>query len=283
MLLQHDSASRVLVITAMAALMVGEGLWCTFVRRSGYDLKSTAASLGVAAGHTLFGALNAAIVSEIFMQLWSITPVHLPMTDWRTWVTGFFAVEFAYYWSHRWDHTVRWLWATHAVHHSAQEFTLPAALRLGWTSALSGSWIAFIPLIIAGWHPSVVAALLAFNLFYQFFLHTEVIGRVGALEHVLNTPAHHRVHHASNACYVDKNFGGVLIVFDRMFGTFAAERPDEPCRYGLVTPLRSFNPCVLALHEWRLMVRDSWRAGSPVAALRVLFGQPQSRDHSKAA
>lgn len=127
---------------------------------------------------------------------------------------------------------------------------------------------------LAGWQPMVVAALLGFNLIYQFLLHTETVGRLGPLEWVLNTPAHHRVHHASNPYYIDKNFGGVLIVFDRWFGTFASERPDDPCRYGLTTPVRSRNPVKLACNEGCALARDVSNAGSFKEALRRAWQLP---------
>lgn len=266
--------NRELVLFVVIALILAEAAWRVYVRRSGYDWQSAATSFGIAIGHFVSGVANTAIVSAGLMAAWKLTPLHLPVTDWRTWACGFFAVEFAYYWHHRWSHTVRWLWATHAVHHSAQQLTLPAAIRLGWTNALSGGWLVFAPLVLLGWHPAVIAGLLAMNLSYQFFLHTEAIGRLGVLELFLNTPSHHRVHHASNDCYIDKNFGGVLIVFDRWFGTFAAERAGELIRYGLAQPIDSNNPFKLALNEWGLMARDIMNARSLTAAWHAAFGRP---------
>jgi sterol desaturase/sphingolipid hydroxylase (fatty acid hydroxylase superfamily) len=270
--------ARPVVVLGMVALIALEASWRTLVQRRNYDAKAAAASIGVAVGHAATGVLNGAFVSTVYLALWDLTPIHLPVKDWRTWIVGFIAVEFAYYWFHRWSHAVRWLWASHAVHHSAEEFTLPAAVRLGWTSALSGGWLVFAPLVLLGWHPVMVAGLLALNLMYQFLLHTEAVGKLGFAELVLNTPAHHRVHHASNANYIDKNFGGVLIVFDRWFGTYADELPHEPCRYGLTKPLRSYNPLRLALQEWGDLIHDAWCAPSASAALRVLFGPPAAAD-----
>ena len=248
--------------------------WRTLFAKRGYDVAGAAASFGVALGNILFKPLNGAIVGVAFMAIYEATPLRLALTDWRVWVAGFFAVEFVYYWFHRWSHTVRWLWTSHAVHHSATEMTFPAAIRLGWTGAFSGGWILFAPLVAVGFHPLMIGALLGANLAYQFFLHTEAVGKLGVLEHVLNTPSHHRVHHASNAGYLDKNFGGVLIVFDRLFGTFAEERAGEPLRYGLVHPLNSRNPFVIALHEWGRMGADIFRARSAGAAWRAMFGRP---------
>lgn len=251
----------------MATLIFAEMLWRVFKQRRGYDFGSAAASFGVAAGHALSGVLTTAVVNTVYWFAWDLTPLRLPLNDGRTWGAGFVAVEFCYYWFHRWSHTIRWLWATHAVHHSAEELTLPAAVRLGWTGALSGGWLVFLPLILLGWHPTLVATLLGLNLIYQFLLHTEVIGRLGPIEWVFNTPSHHRVHHASNPRYLDKNFGGVLIVFDRWFGTFAREHAGDPCRYGLTTPLKSRNPLKLALNEWYELARDVVATRSIKAAI----------------
>ncbi|WP_304175417.1 sterol desaturase family protein, partial [Phenylobacterium aquaticum] len=135
-------------------------------------------------------------------------------------------------------------------------------------------WAVYLPLVLAGFDPRLVLGLLAFNLHYQFFLHTEMVGPLGPLEWVLNTPCHHRVHHACNSRYLDRNYGGVLIVFDRLFGTFAALSPEEPLRYGLVHPVGSRNPIAVAFSEWRRLFADLLAARSFKAALRAAFGRP---------
>ncbi len=255
-------------------LVFAEWMWRTRFSHRGYDASAAFASLGVAFGNFLIKPLTAGIVTFSFLAIENATPLHLEIGDWRTWVIGFFAVEFAYYWFHRWSHKVRWLWATHAVHHSAQEFTLPAAIRLGWTGVVSGGWLIFAPLVALGLPAITVAVLLGGNLLYQFFLHTEAVGKLGPLEWVLNTPSHHRVHHASNAEFIDRNFGGVVIVFDRIFGTFAVEREDVTLRYGLVREMNSKNPIVIALHEWGRIWKDARSAKSARGFVAALFGAP---------
>jgi sterol desaturase/sphingolipid hydroxylase (fatty acid hydroxylase superfamily) len=255
--------------------MTAEAIWRLTVARRGYDFAAAAASLAVHAGDILARGLAGGVIATVYAALHAMAPYRWPLDDWRAWIAAFFVVEFAYYWFHRWSHTVRWLWATHAVHHSAQEMTLPAAVRLGWTGLLSGGWLVFTLLALLGLPPLMTFGLLAANLLYQFVLHTEAVGRLGPLEWVLNTPSHHRVHHASNASLLDKNFGGVLIVYDRLFGTFAAEPENEPLRYGLTHGLASHNPFVIALHEWARMVRDIRKVRSPSELLRATFGRPQ--------
>ena len=260
---------------ATAALLIAlEWVWRRFGARSGYDGAAARASFAVALGRALAAFLSLAVIAPVYAALWSAAPVKLPVDDWRVWAAGFIAVEFAYYWMHRFSHRVRWLWASHAVHHTAEELTLPAALRLGWTDLISGSWLFLAPLIVLGFHPLLIVALLAANLKFQFLLHTETIGRLGPLDGFFNTPSNHRVHHAANDCYIDRNFGGVLVIFDRLFGTYQREREETPCRYGLSTPLGSNNPFVIVFHAWAALVVDAIEARSPRELAGVLFGRP---------
>jgi len=263
-----------LFLAIILVLVIGEAIWRTRIARKSYDRAGAAASFAVAAGNFALKPITGALIGAAFLAVHEVTPLRLPIDDWRVWLLAFVAVEFAYYWLHRWSHTVRWLWASHAVHHSASEMTFPAAIRLGWTSALSGGWIVFLPLIAAGFHPLMVSTLLGANLVYQFFLHTELVGRLGLLEWVFNTPSHHRAHHASNPEYIDCNFGGVVIVFDRMFGTFVEERDDAALQYGLVHPLQSRNPFIIAIHEWSRMAKDVRSARSMHDLWSAFFGRP---------
>jgi len=271
--MEHLGRSPMLLLM-MLAFVLGEIVWRTRIARRGYNMRGAFASLVLGVGNVLFGGAQAVVLAALFLAAAKLAPVHWSMGDWKTWVGGFFAVEFAYYVFHRASHRVRWIWASHAVHHSPEEMTFLSAIRLGWTNLLSGGWLFQLPLVLAGFDPRLVFGLLAFNLHFQFFLHTESVGRLGPLEWVLNTPAHHRVHHGSNAAYLDRNFGGVLIVFDRLFGTFAAERADDPIRYGLVHPLGTNNPLKIAFGEWRRLMSDLRHAASFRAAARIALGPP---------
>ena len=163
---------------------------------------------------------------------------------------------------------MRWFWCNHAVHHSPNELNLSAAYRIGILSRASGSAVFYVPLIWVGFDPKVVFAMLSLNLLYQFWIHATWIPKLGWLEYVLNTPSAHRVHHAANLEYLDANYGGVLIVFDRLFGTYRAERDDVPCRYGLVVPMTGYNILRIELHQWRALARDLLAARS----LRAIVG-----------
>src|SRR5262245_37436568 len=189
----------------------------------------------------------------------------------------FVGQEFCYYWYHRAAHRVRWFWCNHSVHHSPNELNLSAAYRIGMFGRLSGTPLFFVPLMWLGFHPKLVMQALTFNLLYQFWLHTTWIPKLGWLEGIVNTPSAHRVHHGANPEYLDANYGGVLMVFDRLFGTYRAERDDVPVRYGLVQPLTTSNPLKVEFNEWSRLARDLWRARSLRAALGALFMPPSWR------
>lgn len=257
-----------------AILVLAEIAWMTVVARRDYPWRHALASVGVAVGQFVANAASATVVGFVYLVVWQHRLWTVPMEGPLAWATAFVLVEFTYYWFHRWSHEVRWLWVTHATHHTSTELHLPAAIRLGWTGLFSGGWLLWTPVVLIGFHPVAVASLIAINLIYQFWLHTEMVPRLGPLEWVLNTPAHHRVHHAVNPRYLDTNYGGTVIVFDRLFGTFAAEDPAEPCRYGLTDPNRSHNPFRIALREWGRLALDLWRARGLRTRLGFAFGPP---------
>ena len=253
-----------------------EGGYLQLVKRQRYAWRAFFASSGDALARLLinrvvgFGAAAALFVFVAQHRLFEITLRH-----WWAAPALLLAQDFCYYWLHRADHRVRWLWATHAVHHSSNAYNFSAAYRLGWTSGLSGGAIFFAPLVWIGFPVSAVLGAVATNLLYQFWLHTELVPRLGPLEWIFNTPRHHRLHHASNPEYIDRNFGGVLVVFDRLFGTFAGDVAGVRCRFGLAKPLVSNNPLRIALHEWLNLLRDLRGVRRMRAAAKVLLGPPQ--------
>jgi sterol desaturase/sphingolipid hydroxylase (fatty acid hydroxylase superfamily) len=185
----------------------------------------------------------------------------------------FIALEFCYYWLHRAGHRVRWFWCNHAVHHTPNQLNLGASLRIGMFGKLTGNVVFLLPLVWIGFDLRLVLAALSLNLLYQFWIHATWIPKLGWLEYVLNTPSAHRVHHAANLEYLDANYGGVLIVFDRLFGTYIEERDDVPCRYGLVHPMTSHNPFHVEMAQWTRLVKDLARARSLRAVVGTL-GMP---------
>ena len=266
-----------LALVIVAATL--EGLVQTLVRHQPYDWRAYFASLGDAVGRRAVDALGLSIAAPILAWAVAHRVQTVSLSTPLAFALLFVGQEFCYYWYHRAAHRVRWFWATHAVHHSPNELTLAAALRLGWTGKLSGSAIFFAPMMWLGFPPFAVLAALAANLLYQFWLHAPWLPRLGPLEWVFNTPTHHKVHHASNPEYLDCNYGGVLIVFDRLFGTFVDLRDDVPPRYGLNTPLLSHNPLRIALHGWLALAQDLRAARGVHARLRVLLGPPDAASH----
>ncbi len=186
----------------------------------------------------------------------------------------FLGVELCYYVWHRLSHRSRWFWLHHAVHHSPNEFNLAAAYRLGLTGKLMAGFLIFTPLAWLGFDPSTIFIAYYLNLAYQFWIHAEWIPRLGPLEGVLNTASAHRVHHAANVEYLDANYGGVLLIFDRLFGTYQPERDDIAMRYGLVHPLQSNNPFRIAFHQFGPLLRDLRSARNTREALGFAFGPP---------
>jgi sterol desaturase/sphingolipid hydroxylase (fatty acid hydroxylase superfamily) len=186
----------------------------------------------------------------------------------------FLAEEFAYYWLHRCGHEIRWLWASHSVHHSPTTITFSGAYRLSITGPITGLFLFFVPLFILGFSPIAVAGMFGFNLVYQFWLHTDYIPKLGWFEYIFNTPSHHRVHHATNPAYIDRNYGGVLIIYDRLFGTFAAENSAEPITYGLLHKEPTLNPLKLFFQEWAALFRDVAGATSWRDRFFLAFGRP---------
>ena len=190
---------------------------------------------------------------------------------WLAAIVLFLGVDCAYYWFHRIAHEYNAPWAGHVVHHSSEDYNLAVALRQGTFQGLF-SWVFYLPLALVGFPPAWFAAVSSFDTLYQFWIHTRLIGKLGPLEWVFNTPSHHRVHHARNPKYLDKNYAGTLIIWDRMFGTFQAEE-EEPV-YGLVKPLNSWNPLWANLHVWNDLFRDAWLAPRWSDKLRIWFMPP---------
>jgi sterol desaturase/sphingolipid hydroxylase (fatty acid hydroxylase superfamily) len=255
---------KVAVVTVLVASLA-EAIVLSLVRgRGGYDWKASALSVVdfLVREYPLRWLLPLAFWTDAMGWVWQHRLFTLPMDHWSGWVAVLLGQEFCYYWYHRAAHRVRWFWCTHAIHHSPNDLNLSAAYRFGWTGRLTGTLAFFVLAPLFGMPPKIVLTMLSLNLLYQFWIHATWIPRLGPLEWILNTPSAHRVHHASNIEYLDGNYGGVLIVFDRLFGTYIAERADLPCRYGLVKPQTSYNLLVIEFDQWRALWRDLRGAGS---------------------
>ncbi len=222
-----------------------------------YETRDTFANLAMGIGNIVIAVPMKLFWIWLYTQVYQHRLFDLPMSAWWSWVLLFFGDELCYYWFHRAHHRVRLLWCTHSNHHSSERFNFAVALRQPWTESFSAYWF-WLPLPLIGFHPLAVIAMQSISLIYQFFVHTEAVRSLGPLEVVINTPSHHRVHHGSNPRYIDKNYGGMLIIWDSLFGTFEPEV--ERVRYGLVHNLDTFNPVRIAFHEFAAMTRDVRRA-----------------------
>ena len=236
----------------------------------GYEARDTAASLAMGLGNVAIHVATKAGATGLFFWVYSFRLFDIGQA-WWAWALLFVCEDLCYYWFHRLHHEVRFLWAAHVNHHSSRHFNLSTALRQPWTTPFTGP-LFWLPLPLLGFHPLMVLTAQSVSLLYQFWIHTETIGRLGPLESVFNTPSHHRVHHGRNIQYLDRNYAGILIVWDRLFGSFEPEA--ERVDYGLTKNLESFNPIRIAFHVWVDMLRDAWRAPSWRESIQYLVKPP---------
>ncbi|WP_338876804.1 sterol desaturase family protein [Spirosoma sp. SC4-14] len=260
-------------IPGFVILLVAEVIVTAIQQKDYYNAKDTASSLSMGIGNVIIGIVGKVIVFGAYSLVYQVRLFTIDMTQWWAWVLLFFADDFSYYWFHRISHSSRYFWASHVVHHSSMKYNLGTALRQTWTGNLSGAFIFWVWLPLVGFSPVAVMTMQAISLLYQFWIHTELINKFPApIEYIFNTPSHHRVHHGSDLDYLDKNHAGVLIIWDRMFGTFEPER-NRPT-YGLTKNIDSHNPVRIAFHEWADIGRDLSKAGSFRNAVGYLFGPP---------
>lgn len=237
----------------------------------GYDIRDTRTSLLMGLGNVVVNSGWKLLVVGVYSAAYLVAPFQLPADNPWVWVALFFADDFAYYWYHRTHHTIRVFWASHVVHHSSQHYNFSTALRQPWTPFSSMPY--WLPLAFLGFPPWMILLQQSINLIYQFFIHTERIGTLWKpVEMVLNTPSHHRVHHGSNQRYLDKNYAGILIVWDRLFGTFEPE--GEPVNYGLTSNITTHNPLRVATHEFAAMGSDVRHARGWRDRLGYMFRGP---------
>ena len=249
------------VTLAIPAFIALTALEAWLLRRSRpYHLKDAVTSISLGLGSQVTGLLAAGTIYGMAVWVAKFAPVDLGWA-WYVWPVCFVLDDLAYYWFHRTAHRVRWFWASHVVHHSSEHYNLSTAVRQTWTGFLSLSFLFRLPLFLAGFPPAMVFFCAGANLVYQFWIHTEAIGRLPRwVEAVMNTPSHHRAHHGRNPRYLDTNYAGVFIVWDRLFGTFEPESDRDRPDYGLVEQLGHHNIVKAALHEWVGIARDVWTA-----------------------
>ncbi|HPM67474.1 MAG TPA: sterol desaturase family protein [Piscinibacter sp.] len=251
--------------------------------RDTYRLNDALNSIGLGIMSQITGLFVALFTLGIYtavhehLAIWS-----MPKDSAAVWLGALIAYDFFYYWHHRAGHRIALFWASHAVHHQSEDYNLSTALRQtsgGWVAG----WLFYLPMAVAGVPPLVFAVVALIDLLYQYWVHTQQIGRLGWFDRWFCAPSNHRVHHAVNDRYLDRNYGGILIVWDRLFGTFIEEDDTEACVYGTRSPLRSWNPLWANLQVYRELALDSWRAASWGDKLRVWLKPPGWRPADVAA
>jgi sterol desaturase/sphingolipid hydroxylase (fatty acid hydroxylase superfamily) len=243
-----------------------------------YPWKNASVSVCMTLGHIISQAVVRGLIFGIIAAgVYSVRLTTIPVSfhNWFTLIVLFVLVDLGFYVEHRCSHRVRLMWASHSVHHSSEKMLATTAFRLPWTPIISGIFLFYLPIVWIGYDPIWVYGMVSANLSYQFFVHTELVPRIGWVEWVFNTPSAHRVHHASNTEYLDKNYGGVLLLWDHLFGSYQAERPDIPIRYGLIHPRSSpNNPFVIAYEELWLTLKAVLGTGTTRERAARLFGPP---------
>ncbi len=255
------------VVPFFIATFLGEA-WLRKRKGLSFDAKDGWVSVASGLGFLLISLVLHGGMYRVTEVLYAHRFVELG-NSWPVWALALVADDFAFYWAHRISHQVRFFWATHEAHHSSEQYTLTTALRQPWTEPLL--FVFWLPLPLLGFSPAMVFLAHTISLVYQYGIHTELVGKLGPLEWIFNTPSHHRVHHGSNARYIDKNHGGILIVWDRLFGTFQVE--DEAPVYGLVTKLDRNEVVHVAFHEWKKIVRDLRAARTLRGRFASVFGR----------
>ena len=259
-------------VPLFAATIAAEAWWAQRHDSDEYsDNRDTWGNILLGFGSIVWGVLFGLLTINVYIFCYNIAPYKFPADAWWTWLILFFVDDLVYYIFHRVSHESRLFWNFHVVHHSSEHYNLSVAVRQSWFSGIL-HWMFYAPIMLLGFAPWMFALMHGFNLIYQFWIHTKFVRKLGWLEYFLNTPSHHRVHHGVNDIYLDKNYAGVLIIWDRLFGSFTPET-EEP-RYGIIKPLKSYNPLWINLHGWAEL-RDALRIRRGLRAkVRCIFSSP---------
>lgn len=235
---------RIYVYLLLLLLIAVEGLWSWRKNKEQYQVKETIANTFIFIGYVTSKIISTGYFLAILAFAGRFAFFHLPVTI-PVLILAFVVTDLCFYWYHRISHTVKVFWAFHLTHHSSQSMNLTTAYRINWFTAIINPYF-FIPAALLGFTPTTIVISYALNLFYQFFMHTEAIGKIPFVEGILNTPSAHRVHHGSNPIYLDKNYGGVFVFWDRLFGTYQPET--ETVNYGITTGFVGHNPLKIIFH-----------------------------------
>jgi len=221
-----------------------------------YTAKDAFSSIAMGLGNVFIGLVSKLFIFAALYYVYENFRVFTIPITWWSFIILIFLDDFSYYWFHRTSHENRFFWASHVVHHSSKHYNLSTALRQTWTGSFY-SFIFWLWLPLIGFHPGIIIFQMSISLLYQFWIHTELIQKTPKwIEFFFNTPSHHRVHHGSNPIYLDRNHAGILIIWDKLFGTFQPELKSEKVKYGLVVNIKTYNPIFIAFNEWGALFKD---------------------------
>ncbi len=267
-----------LAIPIFAIFIAVEAFALIRQNREQFDKLDTWNNIFIGLVSAAFGAFFAIFTSIGFLAVYELTPLKMPMGTWWPWLILLFADDFLYYWFHRVSHESRFFWNFHVVHHSSNKYNLSVAVRQSWFSGIA-HWVFYIPIALLGFPLWAFVLMHGINLIYQFWIHTELIGKLGWFEHIFNTPSHHRVHHGVNRQYLDRNYAGIFIIWDKMFGTFEPE--DEKVVYGITNRMESYNPLWINTHGWFEMFAKMREQETLAGKLRCIFASPNMEFREK--
>ncbi|MDX2302641.1 MAG: sterol desaturase family protein [Microscillaceae bacterium] len=271
-MLNESGLSEVILwaVPIMLGLVLLEWIVSMIYNHQVYEGKDLLASIGIGIGNLIVSAFIKTVLFSCALLVYNFVPWSIPIT-WWSFLLCIVWLDFCSYFSHRISHENRFWWSTHVVHHSSEQYNFSVSFRLSWFQHLK--MIFFLPVLLVGFHPVVMFIVNQFAVLYQFWIHTEFIKKLPRpIEYIFVTPSHHRVHHASDEKYLDKNYGATFIIWDRMFGTFHPE--EEKPTYGITTPVNSYNPVYLVFHELLDIIKDIRQAKSFREAWRVTFMSP---------
>jgi len=246
-------------------------------KANAYETKDAITSITMGLGNVLLGLISKALVFTTLIIIYDNFKLFTIPFVWWGWILMLVIEDFTYYWFHRISHESRFFWASHVVHHSSQKYNLSTALRQTWTGSFL-SFVFWLWLPLLGFHPVMILAQMSISLIYQYWIHTELIKKMPSwFEAIFNTPSHHRVHHATNPQYLDRNHAGIFIIWDKWFGSYEPE-VEKPI-YGLTKNIGSFNPLFVAFHEWLAMFRDAITSNTTLYNKLRYFIKPPGWKH----
>ena len=258
------------------AMIFVELLISSWQNKKYYKTEDTLCTAGLLAGNIIvaFSIKGLILAFHFYLYQFKIIELASILPLWAMWVLTFVMIDFVFYIYHRMSHRVRFLWAIHLSHHSSEEMNFAVSFRQAWFGPISKIPF-FMALPLLGFDPTIIAVAGVISTLWGIVGHTQIVGRLGFVEWIFNTPSHHRVHHGSNEQYIDKNYGNLLIIWDKMFGTFEPEK--EPVTYGLVKNVNTFNPVTITFMGWKAIMDDIKQSKSISQALHLFFGPPNTR------